>query len=235
MGPPQVDPQTVTVRGASSRVNSVSAVVARVPIDASALNVDRDVDLVAVDGNGNQVPNVEIDPSAFTSDRGRPGACHRTLPVVPQLTGAPAPGYRISVGQRRSTRGTVSGEAAIVSQLQNAPTQPIDMSGRTSDLEAQVGLDAARGVTVSGSDRCRSCSRSSRRRGTQTLGIGVTLSGDQPGLTYTLSPRPRRTSRSAGRSPRSRRSTRASWWRRSMSTGLGPARSRELAVQPPTG
>ncbi|MDL2335575.1 MAG: CdaR family protein, partial [Chloroflexota bacterium] len=55
LGPPQVDPGIVTLRGASSRIDQVSQVVARVSIDASALNVDREVELIAVDGNGNQV------------------------------------------------------------------------------------------------------------------------------------------------------------------------------------
>jgi hypothetical protein len=58
VGPRQIEPASVTLRGASSRVNAVSQVVAQVSIDASALNVDREVELIAVDGNGNQVSNV---------------------------------------------------------------------------------------------------------------------------------------------------------------------------------
>lgn len=97
IGPPQTEPSSVTVRGASSRVDAVSAVVARVAIDASALNVDREIELIAVDANSNQVTNIDIDPERarvrITVAR---ELANRTLPVVPQLTGTPAAGYRIT-------------------------------------------------------------------------------------------------------------------------------------------
>lgn len=189
VGPPQVDPQTVTVRGASSRVDSVSQVVARVPIDASALNVDRDVDLVAVDANGNQVPNIEIDPPrAHVTITVAQQLATRTLPVVPQLTGAPAPGYRISSVTVDPLVVTVSGEASVVSALQSAPTTPLDVTDRTSDLEAEVSLALPEGVTVSGTDKVRIMLKIEQQTGTQTFGVGVVLSGEQPSLSYTVSP-----------------------------------------------
>ena len=53
---------SVDVRGPSTRVAAIRAVVAPVSIDASGLNVDRQVDLEAVDEQGNVVTNVEIEP-----------------------------------------------------------------------------------------------------------------------------------------------------------------------------
>jgi YbbR domain-containing protein len=188
VGPPQVDPQSVTVRGASSRVNAVSQVVARVPIDASALNVDRDVDLVAVDANGNQVPSVEIDPQrVHVTIAVAQELSQRTLPVVPQLTGAPAPGYKVTSITVSPLVVTVSGEAATVSTLENAQTQPIDLTGRTSDLEAQIGLALPAGLTVSGSDKVSVVLTIAQDTGTQTFGVGVTLLNEQLGYSYALS------------------------------------------------
>ena len=157
VGPPQVDPESVTVRGASSRVQSVAQVVARVAIDASALNVDRSVDLVPVDTNGNRVPLVELDPARA---RVRIAVARLlatlTLPVVPVLSGAPAAGYRITSVSVEPLVVTVSGEEAVVSHLDNAPTEAIDISDRTSDLEAEVPLALPDGVSVTGSDT-RAC------------------------------------------------------------------------------
>jgi len=187
-GPPQYDPQTVTLRGASSRVNAVSAVVARVPIDASLLNVNRDVDLVAVDANGNQVPNVEIDPQrVHVTIAVAQQLATRTLSVVPQLSGAPAPGYKVTSITVNPLVVTVSGEAATVSTLENAQTQPIDLTGRTSDLEAQVGLALPAGLTVSGSDKVSVVLTIAQDTGTQTFGVGVTLQNEQLGYSYALS------------------------------------------------
>lgn len=189
VGPPNVDPQTVTVRGASSRVDSVSQILARVPIDASALNVDRDVDLVAVDTNGNQVPNIEIDPQrAHVTITVAQQLATRTLPIAPQLTGTPAPGFRITSVTVDPLVVTVSGEASVVSLLQSAQTVPLDVTGRTSDLEAEVSLALPNGVTVSGTDTVRIMLSIEQETGTQTFGVGVALSGELAGYSYSVSP-----------------------------------------------
>jgi YbbR domain-containing protein len=156
VGQPQVEPSSVTLRGAQTRVESVTQVVARVSLDASGLSIDRDVDLVAVDGNGNPVPSVEIDPERV---RVRIAVAlelaNRTLPVVPVLTGAPAAGYRISAITVEPLIVTVSGEAATIGALDGAPTEAINIDGRTTDLEAIVNLDLPDGASVNGSDQVR--------------------------------------------------------------------------------
>jgi YbbR domain-containing protein len=185
---PQLDPQTATIRGASSRVNSVAQVVARVSVDASALNVNRDVDLVALDANGNQVPSIEIDPQrVHVQIAVAQELATRTLPVVPQLIGAPAPGYRVTSVTVEPLVVTVNGEAGTVSQLENAPTAPIDVAGRTTDLESEVGLALPSGVNASGSGKVRVVLTIGQETGTQTFHVGLTLSGEQTNYVYTLS------------------------------------------------
>ena len=174
LGPPQVDPGTVTLRGASSRIDQVSQVVARVSIDASALNVDRELELIAVDGNGNQVSNVEIDPARV---RVRIAVArelaNRTLPVVPMLTGMPAVGYRISAISVEPLVVTLSGEASILSSLESAPTQPINVQGRSTDLEANVNLDLPAGVSVNGSDQVKVVLTIVQETGTRSFQVAV--------------------------------------------------------------
>jgi YbbR domain-containing protein len=156
VGVPQVEPGSATLRGAQTRVESVSQVVARVSIDASGLSIDRDVDLVAIDGNGNPVPSIEIDPERVrVRIEVALELANRTLPVVPILTGAPAAGYQITAIAVEPLIVTVSGEAATIGALEGAPTEPINVDGRTTDLEAIVNLDLPDGVSVSGSDQVR--------------------------------------------------------------------------------
>jgi len=146
------------------------------------------VDLVAVDANGNEVPNVEIDPqSVHVTIAVAQQLATRTLPVVPQLTGAPADGYKVTSVTVDPLVVTVSGEAATVSGLETAQTEAIDLTGRTSDLEAQVGLALPAGLTVSGSDMVSVVLTIAQDTGTQTFGVGVTLQNELPGYTYTLS------------------------------------------------
>lgn len=188
VGPPQVEPSSVALRGASSRVNGVSQIVARVTIDASALNIDRDIELIAVDGNGNQVANVEIDPQlARVRIAVARELANRTLPVVPVLSGQPALGYRVSAVTVEPLVVTVSGEAATLAQLENAPTQPISVDGRATDLEANVPLDLPPGVSVNGSDEVKVTLSITRDVGARTFQAAVQLAGTQPGLLYATS------------------------------------------------
>lgn len=187
VGPPQTEPSSVSIRGASSRVEAVSGVVARVTIDASALNIDREIDLIAVDANGNQVLNLVIDPQrARVRIAVARQLANRTLPVVPQLIGEPAPGYRITSITVEPLIITISGEEATVTRLETAPTEPIDVSGRTTDLEAMVGFALPDDVSVSGTDQVRVVLTIAEERGSQTYRVGVVLEGTQPELAYLL-------------------------------------------------
>jgi YbbR domain-containing protein len=190
IGPPQTEPSTVTVRGASSRVDAVTAVVARIAIDASALNVDREVALVAVDSNGNQVPNVDVDPErARVRIAVARQLANRTLPLVPATTGQPAVGYRITSVTVEPLVVTVSGEDAIVSQLETAQTEPIDVSGRDSDLEASVRVALPTGVSVAGSDSVRVVISIGQDTGTRTFQVGVKVDGTHfEGATLSIDP-----------------------------------------------
>jgi YbbR domain-containing protein len=189
IGPPQTEPSTVTIRGASSRVDVVTSVLARVAIDASALNVDREAELVAVDSNGNQVPNIEIDPErARVRIAVARELANRTLPVVPNIVGQPAPGYRVSSVNVEPVVATVSGEEATVSQLETAATEPIDISGRNRDVEATVRIALPAGVSVAGDDSVRVVVTIGEDTGTRTFQVGVQLEGALTALSYGISP-----------------------------------------------
>jgi YbbR domain-containing protein len=180
VGPPQIDPSTATIRGASSRVDSVSAVVARVTIDASALNVDRDFELVPLDANGNQVPNIEIDPQrARIRIAVARELANRSLPVVPQLIGQPAPGYRITSVTVDPLVVTVSGEASTVTPLETAMTEPIDIANRSRDIEATVGFALPSGVSVAGGDTVHVVITIAEQTGSQIFVMGYGVSGTQ--------------------------------------------------------
>lgn len=185
-GPPQTEPSSVTIRGASSRVDAAASVVARVAIDASALNVDREIELIAVDSNGNQMPNLEIDPErARVRIAVARELANRTLPVVPVMGGQPASGFRVTSVTVEPLVVTVSGEEATVSQLDTAETEPIDISGRNRDVESSVRVVLPLGVSVAGSDTVRVVVTIGEDTGTRTFQVGVVLESQLPGLAYT--------------------------------------------------
>jgi YbbR domain-containing protein len=187
LGPEQVEPQTVTVRGPSTRVAAIRSVVARVAVDASALNVDREVDLIAIDEQGNLVTNVDIEPArARIRIAVARQLANRTLPVVPQLTGDPPNGLRLASVEVTPAAVTISGDELVVAPLDGVPTEPIDLAGRTRDFEVDVTLQLPEGVTASGGTQVRVSVALAEETASRTVQVGLTLAGTRAGLDYAL-------------------------------------------------
>jgi YbbR domain-containing protein len=187
LGSEQVEPQSVTVRGPSTRVAAIRAIVARVAVDASALNVDREVDLIAIDEQGNVVTNVDVEPPrARVRIPVARQLANRTLPVVAELTGDLANGLRVTDIDVTPVTVTVSGDETVVMVLDGARTMPIDLSGRTRDFEMDVQLDLPEGVTVTGPGEVRISVSISEEEATRSYQVGVVPIGARPGFEYGL-------------------------------------------------
>jgi YbbR domain-containing protein len=188
LGPPVVSPASAVLRGASSRVAAVQSVVARVAVDASGLNIDQDVDLEAIDETGAPVPGVEVFPErARVSIEVARELAYATLPVVPVVTGAPAPGYRVAAVTVTPTTVTVSGEAAAVTRLSSVPTQPLDITGSTDSLEGTVEPDLPADVSLVGDGTVQVQVTIEAETGSRTWQVGVRLEGARPTREYALS------------------------------------------------
>ena len=185
--------QTVTMRGASSRVDSVSR--RSWPAWRStpaALNVDQDVDLVAVDANGNQVPSVEIDPAARPRARS-PSPSELANAHAARRAAAHRRSRRPATASRRSPSSRSSSPSAArrrsCRSCRALQTEPIDVTGRTSDLEARSASRCPSGVTRQRlATRSASCVTIAEETGTRTFGVGVALSGARPATATRVSP-----------------------------------------------
>ncbi len=143
LGPVTVRPRQVTLRGASSRIADVREVVARLVLDGSAIDIDREIALEALDEQGTPVAGVDVDPASVrvNADVARQLAL-ATLPVVPRLEGIPADGVVLSGVRVTPTLATIRGTEAAIRDLEAIPTALIDISGLDSDtvLELELGL-----------------------------------------------------------------------------------------------
>ena len=185
---PTVDRTTVTVRGAASLVQQVAAAVARVSIDASGVNVDSEVDLVAVDARGETVGPLTITPSRvnvkiLVAEQ----LSSRTLPVSPNVTGQPALGYAIRRIEVTPITVTVSGSDATLGALSTISTAAININNRTTDLQANVALQPPNGVTPMGSSTVSVHVVIDPLSGSRSFGAGIVLSNASSGLVYTPS------------------------------------------------
>lgn len=188
LGAPLVSPASVILRGASSRVAAVQSVVATVAIDASGLNVDQEVDLVAADETGAPVPGVEIIPERVrvSIDVARELG-YATVPVIPVVTGEPAPGYRVTGVRVDPQTLTVSGEAGTVEQLTSIPTQALDVSGATDTIATSVPAELPAGVSPVGDSSIRLVVTIAADDGSRTWQVGVRAQGARSNREYSLS------------------------------------------------
>jgi YbbR domain-containing protein len=184
-----VDPAEVTVTGPSSAVNRVVGARASTVIDASGIDVDRAVEVQAVDAAGEIVTGVDIEPVTvhvtipiFTNKQSK------TLPVNPIVTGTPAAGFRIASIEVAPLVVSVEGDADQLAQLVRADTQPVPVFGATSDVEDTVNLALPTGVQPLGAASVNVTVHVEPVTETRTYVAGIRLDGVRPDLGYSVVP-----------------------------------------------
>jgi YbbR domain-containing protein len=149
IGSGTVEPSEVRAIGPASVISRVVAARASVIIQSSGIDVDQDVELVAVDSVGDAVPQVRLDPPTARvtipvfSDRRS-----KTLPVTPQITGSPAAGFEIASVSVEPAFLTVQGDADELEALASVDTEPISVAGYSTSQTLEVGLALPTGVVA---------------------------------------------------------------------------------------
>ena len=186
--PPVLGASDVDVRGASGVVALVNHVEARYTIEPSAIDIDRDIDLVPVDTDGNEVQEVDVEPSAVRVQVAVfRDAQTKTVPVTPAVTGDPAPGFEIASVVVRPAVVNVEGDAEILDTLQNVDTAQISVSGATETIERTIGLDLPPDIVPIGRSTVQVTVTLRPVSGSRTFGAGIALEGPRNDRTYDLS------------------------------------------------
>ncbi len=185
LGPVAVEPNQVTVSGASSRLQNVRSVEGRFVVDASGINIDEDVVVEAFDEVGAIVPGIDIDPEIVRvrADVARQLA-YATLPVVPDLVGEPARGVRVDNVSVVPATITVSGENPAVRQLELITTEPVDISGQSVELVTEARLLFPDEVTSAGEEVVTVLVTFTASIGSRAFEVGTALVDAQPQYAY---------------------------------------------------
>ena len=185
LGDPVVEPTRVEVSGPASVITRVASVRATVIIQPSGIDVDQDIDLVAIDELGEAVGQVDVEPRAahvtipVFSDRET-----RTLPVDPVISGDPAAGFEIAAVTVDPPTILVEGDADQLAQLVRVDTALIPMTGVSSDRTVTVGLALPTGVLAVGDDQISVSITLRPVTATRTFSAGVRFTGAGRGLSY---------------------------------------------------
>ena len=188
LGPTTVDPATVTISGPQSVVANVDAARAVVTVQPTAIDIDQDVSLTAIDKLGSAVSPVDVIPASARvvipvfSDRQ-----NRTLPVNPVITGTPAAGFEIESVSVLPQVVLVAGDAGQLAQLDRVDTSPIPMIGVSSDETVNIGLALPGGLVSVGNDTVAVTIKIRAVSGTRTFSAGLRLVGARSDLDYAIS------------------------------------------------
>ncbi|HTC85310.1 MAG TPA: CdaR family protein [Candidatus Acidoferrum sp.] len=185
---PILDITQVTVSGTQSTVSQVVAAVARVRIDPSGIQIDQEVDLVAVDARNQVVTQVHLDPSSVrVKILVGTQLQNRSLPVNPVVTGTPASGFELSAVEVDPLVVSLEGNADTLAALTKIDTEPLSVTGASTDVSQTVGLVLPAGVEVLGNASIRIVAHIDAMTATRTFSVGPVLSGAHDDRTYALS------------------------------------------------
>ncbi len=190
-GDPIIEAANATVSGPQSVVATITGVEAPITIDASGIDVDQAVDLVAIDESGaviGALTPIEIEPARVRvrvpvfSDRRS-----KSLPVSPIVVGTPAAGFEVASVEVDPPVVSVEGDANDLAGLDRADTLPISVSGASSQVSQAVELALPEGVQPLGVGTVQVTIRLRPVTATRTFEAGLVLVGASPSLRYQLS------------------------------------------------
>ena len=151
VGIPEVTPETALVSGIAAEVEAVDSVVARLDLGGATASLERDVTLEARTASGGSVSQVLISPR-FAQVRVpiEQEVFRKTASILPDVIGTPAEGYRMRTVSATPTTVEVLVSVDVLDDEVEVSTEPIDIDGRTLDLNTQAQLVFADGVAPAG-------------------------------------------------------------------------------------
>ena len=187
-------PEKAIVLGPLSQVDQVVSIVATVNVLERREDFEVEVPLAAVDGGGNIVETVELDPDTTQVTVAiEPRERFRLVSVVPNLEGEELladAGYRLT--DVSVTPEVITVFSSDPTALEGLPgfvlTSPFDLSGATGDLERRLSVDLPNGVSPVEDQGVLVKVSISPVEGTITVNRLVEIRGLTDGLYAALSP-----------------------------------------------
>jgi len=143
IGTPQVSEGSVIAIGPESQLGRVERAVARVQIFDTAIDIQRQVDLVPVDVDGAEVDSVELVPATVTVEIDvRAVETSKSVPIRPQTSGTVATGFEIAAISVDPSIVTIFGMPEDLASIEEVSTRPVDIDGisATTSIEARLAL-----------------------------------------------------------------------------------------------
>lgn len=151
-----VNPVSVTVSGPQSLVLQVHEVLATLSVEGVNEPISREIELQAVDSDGNVLSGLTIEPAFVSMEQSiRQAGGYRTVAVRVETIGQPANGFRVTnISVTPTVVVLFSTDPQIVQALPGfVSTLPLDLTNLEEDVEARLALNLPQGVIVVGEEQ----------------------------------------------------------------------------------
>jgi YbbR domain-containing protein len=143
------DRSTADVTGPKSLVSLVHQAAATVNVAGLTVGLDQTVPLTAVAEGGAEIRGVTVNPqNASVNVTVRQDSLARTLPLDVELTGQPAPGYRVTGVRVTPNSVRVEGPIDVLQGIDTLRLPRVDVSGQQADMRATVRLTPPEGMVT---------------------------------------------------------------------------------------
>jgi YbbR domain-containing protein len=189
---PELSEENVFISGPQSLVSAIDQVVAEINIVDVSDDIQRTVDLQALDADGFEIDGLTINPTSIqitipVTQRGG----YRTVVVRIITSGQIALGYRLTNIYSMPTTVTIySSDPNLIDAIPGfVETTPINLNGASENLEIQVALNLPEGINVVGSQNVTvQIGIEPIQSSVSFTNIPVQTEGLQEGLEVTISP-----------------------------------------------
>lgn len=140
---PFYQPDIVVARGPSRAIEAIKQATALIDIQGAVADVEQDLQVgVGVSGVTLSPDNVRVVVPVVEM------VSAKTVPVVIQVTGSPAAGYKVKNTASEPVSVQISGQPEILGTINNIQTGHVDITGAEQDITREVSLIVPPGLTV---------------------------------------------------------------------------------------
>ena len=137
-----IEPETVTVRGAGHRLDSMVKVVAPVDVSEKQRDFEMQSHLVAISDTGAEMHDLVIEPGDVSIKASLVRQMISTeLPVVVTMTGELADGRKLVKAVSDPEKVSILAEPSVAHSMVSIHTKEVDLSRMRSDGTIEVELD----------------------------------------------------------------------------------------------
>ena len=145
---------TVTVTGPESLVELVAEAAADVNVTGLTVSVEQTVPLKPLGAGGSEIRGVQLDPAtmrvALNVDQ---STITRTVPLTVEVSGTPAPGFRVTSVSVSPPAVQVQGSLVSVQQADSIALAPVNVNGARSDIVRSVAIPLPDNLQFVGPER----------------------------------------------------------------------------------